>query len=684
MKQLSVFCGIASVCYSLIASDAILPADSIPVFDDVDVVVVGGTSGGVSAAVSAAKSGARVFLISERSFLGEDICSTYRLWLEPDEKPLTELAKEVFKPFEVSKISIGASLPFTYKADKPTAKVHPDRTPPKILCDGKWKNAANESVQYDDNVNIIVELSQPETIGKVHLLAYQRVSDFEVSRVVVSYSDDANSWKPLTEIKNKDQGTGNYEGEALDLSATVQPVKAKYLKFSVFKSNDAKRLLLGEIVVEKQAEENVNEPISVIRAVTPMQVKRTFDQNLINAGVKFLFWSYPIDIIRDSKGNPAGVVIVNRSGKQAILAKVIIDATIYNVVAKMAGVQFSVNESGAREFYRVVVGGEPQIGQNIQLVNRQPTVVATGRKGETYPVYEYKMLFQIDDGNFSSLARAEQMARDWTLTTNCVDSSEILFSIPQHTFKAKKSVTEWNGTENFPIECFQPEGMQNLFVLSAAADVSKQVAAKLSRPVNMMAIGEQVGKAVFENSKNINLSTPFKVVGRQATNPVRGEVRFTEQHNYHRIDGTKSIAKETTTLPVIGEYDVVVVGGGTGGAPAAIASGRKGVRTLLIEHLHTLGGTGTAGLISSYYFGNRVGFTKEIDLGVAKMSGLDGRTSSVWMPDIKSEWYRKELRKAGVDIWFGTFGSGVLVESNKVKGVVVSTPMGTGIVLAKV
>ena len=36
-------------------------------------------------------------------------------------------------------------------------------------------------------------------------------------------------------------------------------------------------------------------------------------------------------------------------------------------------------------------------------------------------------------------------------------------------------------------------------------------------------------------------------------------------------------------VPVIGEYDVVVVGGGTGGAPAGIGAGRQGARTLVIE-----------------------------------------------------------------------------------------------------
>ena len=40
----------------------------------------------------------------------------------------------------------------------------------------------------------------------------------------------------------------------------------------------------------------------------------------------------------------------------------------------------------------------------------------------------------------------------------------------------------------------------------------------------------------------------------------------------------------------LGYYDVVVVGGGTAGVPAAIAAGRKGVKTLLIERTGSLGG----------------------------------------------------------------------------------------------
>jgi flavin-dependent dehydrogenase len=93
-----------------------------------------------------------------------------------------------------------------------------------------------------------------------------------------------------------------------------------------------------------------------------------------------------------------------------------------------------------------------------------------------------------------------------------------------------------------------------------------------------------------------------------------------------RQEGARTIPAEAVGIPVIGEYDVVVVGGGTGGAPAAIGAGRRGARTLLVEYLHSLGGVGTAGFIAKYYHGNRVGFTGEIDRKVVEFEKEDTRS----------------------------------------------------------
>jgi len=51
-------------------------------------------------------------------------------------------------------------------------------------------------------------------------------------------------------------------------------------------------------------------------------------------------------------------------------------------------------------------------------------------------------------------------------------------------------------------------------------------------------------------------------------------------------------------VPVAGDYDVIVVGGGTSGSLAAISSGIEGVRTLVIEQYGALGGTETMGLVT--------------------------------------------------------------------------------------
>ena len=51
------------------------------------------------------------------------------------------------------------------------------------------------------------------------------------------------------------------------------------------------------------------------------------------------------------------------------------------------------------------------------------------------------------------------------------------------------------------------------------------------------------------------------------------------------------------SVPVRGEYDVIVVGGGPSGCTAAAASAREGKRTLLIESTAALGGMGTMGRV---------------------------------------------------------------------------------------
>jgi hypothetical protein len=62
----------------------------------------------------------------------------------------------------------------------------------------------------------------------------------------------------------------------------------------------------------------------------------------------------------------------------------------------------------------------------------------------------------------------------------------------------------------------------------------------------------------------------------------------------------KTISEARRDTPVYGEFEVVVVGGGPAGIAAAVAAGRAGRSTLLIERYGFLGGAGTAAGLSTF------------------------------------------------------------------------------------
>jgi ribulose 1,5-bisphosphate synthetase/thiazole synthase len=90
------------------------------------------------------------------------------------------------------------------------------------------------------------------------------------------------------------------------------------------------------------------------------------------------------------------------------------------------------------------------------------------------------------------------------------------------------------------------------------------------------------------------------------------------------------ILEEALTTPYIGDFDVVVAGGGASGLVAAVSASRLGAKTLLIEHANCLGGTGTYSMVAQWIgFYNRDtrvvgGIGKEFADRVAAMGGSEG------------------------------------------------------------
>ena len=58
----------------------------------------------------------------------------------------------------------------------------------------------------------------------------------------------------------------------------------------------------------------------------------------------------------------------------------------------------------------------------------------------------------------------------------------------------------------------------------------------------------------------------------------------------------KSVVEQKRKVPIVEDVDVLVVGGGMAGVGAAVAAGRMGLKTLVVEYFGCLGGNGTSGI----------------------------------------------------------------------------------------
>ncbi len=528
MKSTGLWMAAAACVSAAIAAarggECMEPARTLPLIQDVDVVVVGGSCGAVAAAEAAAREGATVFLVTAGLALGDDVAGTLRLWAEPDEAASSDLMRRVF----------------------------------------------------------------PADAAKAEARVY----------------------------------------------------------------------------------------------TTPLQAKKALDAALLKAGVRFLTGAYARDVLEDSQGRPAGVVISDRSGSQAVRAKVVIDATDRGHIARCAGALFTPFASGTCTFSRVVIAGEePEGVRAVRHDGWSPAkdlVQLKNPESLTPRMYECSFEVAMPDGSARAFAEAAQVARDRTFVGKQLDGADLLHFIPSDRMKSAAPVQgEWPGAERIDLGALRPAGIDGIYVLGAMADVPRAAAAEIVRPANAILLGARVGRQAAVDAKRRGAAegVRLRAAAHAAATPADiREVRGAMTHPFVAASG--EVACGAHALPVLAETDVVVVGGGTTGAPAAIGAVQNGLRTILIEQIFELGGVQTAGLICGYYYGNVRGFTKEIDEGVA----ATGRVKA----QAKAEWYRAAVRRGGGEIWFGSMAVGAVLEGTKLRGIVVVTPDGRrGVVLAQ-
>ena len=166
---------------------------------------------------------------------------------------------------------------------------------------------------------------------------------------------------------------------------------------------------------------------------------------------------------------------------------------------------------------------------------------------------------------------------------------------------------------------------------------------------------------------------------------------------------------KSDTLPILGECDILVCGGGFGGISAALAGARLGKKVILLEKQYLLGGLGTSGLVTIYLplcdgLGHQVSFGLAEELLRLSISmGAEDEYPANWLDSTdptgrgpKDHRFRvrynpwlfailaeQELVKAGVTILYGCYGVDVEKDGNRIRSVITESISGRQQILAK-
>lgn len=400
----------------------------------------------------------------------------------------------------------------------------------------------------------------------------------------------------------------------------------------------------------------------------PGALKRHLEQALLAAGIPFLYGTRSVGFFRDGDDRVCGAVLATRTALMAATCDQLVDASLHGTPTRFEGYTVRPRRTDVirwRVLAEAVPTGWPGSARELRPAYRQ---VVEG-KVRDYTAFELCLstnLLPADRRTWAHAIRALFVdEKVWIAADHLLDPGG-------YELDAGPAVA---GPDQIPDATFQVA--DRLWAANTLLPVSRPE--DLLIPGVLSAMGQRVGVLA---AAACGTSRPcVRNLHTRTARAADGPFSFTEVFLRNK---PAQVVIDDVEFPEWEPFDVVVAGGGTAGAPAAIAAARSGAKTLCLESGHSLGGVGTLGLISSYWFGNKCGFTTELDERLSRADSLSrAKNGNSWQPSVKASLYHQMLAAAHGTAWMDSFVFGVRRKGNRPDGVLVSTPQGWGFVAAK-
>ncbi len=411
-------------------------------------------------------------------------------------------------------------------------------------------------------------------------------------------------------------------------------------------------------------------------------------------GITVFFYSLPTGVVIEN-GRVGGIIMSARDGTQAVLGRTVIDATDDARIAAAAGALVNFCEAINNTARRFIAFDTPQ-----QLPDGGWGVDASlSIPGDSIAIYGkcIELALNVKFGNHRALdfsvahsvtfekcfALRDALQNEGINWKNFIPAPETWIDKTPVVVCHQKWDNQKSLENNLSNNALTPSNCNGLLVAGRIVDAVTPVNSLMELILSGFAAGKGAVRMAKEADGFIATGEPDLI--KEEEQPL---VRINELLSGFELGISYPVIRQgEIKLPVSGEYDVVVAGGGTSGAFAAIAAARKGARVALIEILPNLGGIGS-NRVTGYYWGvpwksllrleagDRMKLEKSTGGGPLEKVRFSGEDKMYVLQDL--------ALKAGVTIFYQSLATAAVVEGSSLKGIVVDNSSGKTILLAKI